>query len=102
MRVLERRSLLVADREYPSLDWVPDSSLDHLQVASVSYRIAIGPQAGRKALTLCSVPPVEAAPNNPLVARRAGFSLHAATVCEAWQRSRLERLCRYITRPPTR
>ena len=30
----------------------------------------------------------------------AGFSLHAATVCEAYQRSRLERLCRYITRPP--
>ena len=30
----------------------------------------------------------------------AGFSLHAATVCEARQRSRLERLCRYITRPP--
>jgi hypothetical protein len=30
----------------------------------------------------------------------AGFSLHAATVCEAWQRSRLESLCRYITRPP--
>ena len=30
----------------------------------------------------------------------AGFSLHAATVCEAYQRVRLERLCRYITRPP--
>ena len=30
----------------------------------------------------------------------SGFSLHAAIVCEAWQRSRLERLCRYITRPP--
>ena len=30
----------------------------------------------------------------------AGFSLHAATVCEAYQRSRLERLCRYITRTP--
>ena len=29
-----------------------------------------------------------------------GFSLHAGTVCEPWQRSRLERLCRYITRPP--
>ena len=43
---------------------------------------------------------MEAAPNHPLLARRAGFSLHAATVCEAWQRSRLERLCRYITRPP--
>jgi hypothetical protein len=79
---------------------VPDSSLDHLQAASVSFRIAIGPQAGRKALSLFSVPPAEEAPNNPLLACRAGFSLHAATVCEAHQRSRLERLCRYITRPP--
>jgi hypothetical protein len=35
-----------------------------------------------------------------LLAKLAGFSLHAATVCEAYQRSRLERLCRYITRPP--
>jgi hypothetical protein len=35
-----------------------------------------------------------------LLAKLAGFSLHATTVCEAYQRSRLERLCRYITRPP--
>ena len=28
------------------------------------------------------------------------FSLHAATACEAYQRRCLERLCRYITRPP--
>ena len=35
-----------------------------------------------------------------LVAKLAGFSLPAGTVCEAWQRSKLERLCRYITRPP--
>ena len=35
-----------------------------------------------------------------LLAKLAGFSLHAATVCEAYQRSRLERLCHYITRPP--
>jgi len=34
------------------------------------------------------------------LAKVAGFSLHAATVCEAYQRRRLERLCRYITRPP--
>ena len=43
---------------------------------------------------------MEEAPHNPLLARLAGFSLHAATVCEAHQRGRLERLCRYITRPP--
>ena len=64
------------------------------------YRIAIGPHAGRKALTLYSVPPLDETPDSPLLAKVAGFSLHAATVCEAWQRNRLEHLCRYITRPP--
>jgi hypothetical protein len=100
VRVLERRGLLIADPGCLQLDIEPGSSLDHLQAASIHYRIAIGPHAGRKALTLYSVPPLEEAPSNPLLARRSGFSLHAATVCEAWQRSRLERLCRYITRPP--
>jgi ribosomal protein S27E len=100
VRVLECRGLLIADPEHPYLDLEPGSSLDHLQTASVAYRIAIGPHAGRKALTLYSVPPIEEGPNNPLTARRAGFSMHAATVCEAHQRSRLERLCRYIARPP--
>jgi len=35
-----------------------------------------------------------------VLARLHGFSLHAATVCEAHQHNKLERLCRYITRPP--
>jgi hypothetical protein len=102
VRVLERRGLLIADPQHPTLDWGPDASPDYLQAASMSYRIAIGPHAGRKALTLYSVPPLVEPPNNPLLARLAGFSRHAATVCEAHRRSRLERLCRYITRPPTR
>jgi len=100
VRVLERRGLLIADPERPKLDFEPGSSLDQIQAASIAYRIAIGPQAGRKALALYSVPALEDATNHPLLARAAGFSLHAATVCEAFQRSRLERLCRYITRPP--
>lgn len=100
VRVLERRGLLIADPECLQLDFEPGSSLDHLQTASIHYRIAIGPHAGRKALALYSVPPLEETPSDPLLARRSGCSLHAATVCEAWQRSRLERLCRYITRPP--
>ena len=62
--------------------------------------MTIGPPAGRKALTLCTVPPVEDESAPGLVAAIAGFSLHAGTVCETWQRNRLERLCRYITRPP--
>jgi len=72
VRVLERRGLLIADPEHPSLDLVPDSSLDHLQAASVAYRIAIGPHAGRKALTLYSVTPLDEAPNHPLLAQQRG------------------------------
>jgi hypothetical protein len=32
-------------------------------------------------------------------ARAAGFSLHAGVACEVHEREKLERLCRYITRP---
>jgi hypothetical protein len=32
-RMLERRGLLIADPAHPSLDLLPDSSLDHLQAA---------------------------------------------------------------------
>ena len=49
VRVLERCGLLIADPEYPYLDLEPGSSLDHLQAASIAYRIAIGSHAGRKA-----------------------------------------------------
>ncbi len=100
VRLLARRGLLIADEPHPSLDIGEGSSLDQLQAASVQYRIALGPHAGRKALTLYSVPPLEDQQTPELVAKIAGFSLHAGTVCEARQRPRLERLCRYITRPP--
>jgi hypothetical protein len=98
--LLERRGLLVADRHDPASEFEVGSSFDQLQAASVHYRIAIGPHAGRKALTLYSVPPQEEEPGIPPLARLYGFSLHAGTVCEANQQSELERLCRYITRPP--
>jgi hypothetical protein len=90
------------DVEYPFQTLCPSHGLATLFGCFVLFRLRriTLPPPGVGRLTLYSVPTVEAAPNNPLVARRAGFSLHAATVCEAWQRSRLKRLCRYITRPP--
>lgn len=100
VKLLERRGLLIAAEAHPPLDIEPGFGLDQIQAASINYRIAIGPHAGRKALTLYSVPPLEDQPGAGLVAKMAGFSLHAGTMCEAWQRSKLERLCRYITRPP--
>lgn len=98
--LLERRGLLIADEPHPALEIEMGSGLEQLHAASIQYRIAVGPHAGRKALTLYTVPPLEDEPALGLVAKMAGFSLHAGTVCEVYQRSKLERLCRYITRPP--
>jgi hypothetical protein len=80
MALKQRRGLLIADPECPALDFEAGTSLDQLQAASVHYRIAIGPHAGRKALTLYSVPPMEERSDIPLLAKMAGFSLHAAHV----------------------
>jgi len=33
------------------------------------------------------------------VAKETGFSLHAGVAAQAWERDKLERLCRYISRP---
>ena len=38
-------------------------------------------------------------PVKALTADRDGFSLNAAVSCQPYQRERLERLCRYVTRP---
>jgi len=64
-----------------------------------AYRIAFGPRAGRKVLTLRGAMPREAPARQPLCADIDGFSLHAAVRVEADDRKRLEQLSRYITRP---
>ena len=74
--------------------------MDDISAASSRYRIVMGPHSGNRTLTI----------NNPalatnevghksLTANRDGFSLNAAVACQPHQRARLERLCRYITRP---
>ena len=97
-RALEKQGLLLRDEDTPSLDLEPDDGFEQLLGAAVHYRIATGPHAGRKALTLRTVasnPPA----SNPCIAQLSGFSLHAGTRCRAHERASLERLCRYIARP---
>ena len=66
---------------------------------SVSYRIAVGPQQGHKVFTLQTIPAWEEDDRFGQVAKESGFSLHAGVAAQAWERQKLERLCRYITRP---
>ena len=64
-----------------------------LQGHSITYRIAVGPQQGRKVFTLQTLPPDEDdSGGSDRVAKEAGFSLHAGVSTEAHQRDKLERL----------
>ena len=68
--------------------------------SSVSYRIAVGPQQGRKAFMIRTIRPLDRPdPGLARVAKANGFSLHAGVSCEGHQKSKRERLCRYIARP---
>ena len=100
-KYLQRVDLLVRDFEssYLQLEAVDESVMDDLLGHSITYRIALGPQAGHKAFTLQTVPAQEEGNNNPKLAKANGFSLHAGVATQAHQRRKLERLCRYIFRP---
>jgi hypothetical protein len=104
-RHLERRGLLERDLESSYLTLDPtdqDEGINSLLGHSITYRVAVGPRAGQKAFTLQTLPalPERSADDPPYVAKANGFSLHAGVAAEAWERDKLERLSRYITRPP--
>ena len=82
---------------YLALDPGDQETLDELRGHSTPYRIARGPHAGRKALTLQILP--SSGDDERPAARANGFSLHAGVVAAGDERAKLERLCRYITRP---
>jgi hypothetical protein len=99
-RYLERQGILERDEEnsYLQLDGIDEDPMQQLIGCSVSYRIALGPQQGRKVFTLQTLPVVEGNYRYEQVAKEVGFSLHAGVAAQAWERDRLERLCRYISR----
>ena len=55
----------------------PEAALGPLQAAACTYRIALGPRAGQKVLTLQTVPSQEAPPTEQHCVNAHGFSLHA-------------------------
>ena len=91
--------LLLCGADSGHLDFEPGEAFDRLVGALIHYRIAIGPNAGSTALTSRTVPAQSEPFASTLLAKQPGFSLHAATCCEANQRDKLEKLCRYIARP---
>ena len=98
---LEREGVLERDVEnsYLNLEEGGEDPMQQVLGCSVSYRIAIGPQRGRKVFTLQTIPVWEEDDRFAQVAKESGFSLHAGVAAQAWERQKLERLCRYISRP---
>jgi hypothetical protein len=99
-RRLVKDGLLIPDSEQPWLDLEETDVLDTLNAASTRYRVAIGPGADRRTLTLKNPALIRTATlPKPFTVDRDGFSLNAAVSCQPNQRNQLERLCRYVTRP---
>jgi hypothetical protein len=97
---LDARAIAQLDEEFRSGKHGYVDPMHHLLGHSITYRIAVGPQQGRKVFTLQTLPdcgsddPCARTPGNV-----AGFSLHAGVATKAHERDKLERLCRYIARP---
>ena len=105
MGLLTRRGVLVEEEGSTDMaDSDSDSDSDEarvlrpLQAAACTYRIAFGPRAGQKVLTLQGAMPRETDFQQTLCADIGGFSLHAAVRCGADDRQALEQLCRYTSR----
>jgi hypothetical protein len=101
-RYLERSGFIKSDTEnsYLAADALNDDNMNEHQSYSISYRISIGPQKGRKVFSLQTLPPLVDDTQDQALGKVAGFTLHAGVSVKAWQRDKLERLCRYISRPP--
>ena len=96
---LEKSGFLEKDAEQPYLNLAEedDTGMKHLQGSAITYRIATGPLQGQKTLTLKTLPAIIEG-NYSQAVKANGFSLHAGVVCQAKERKKLERLCRYTAR----
>ncbi|HVW99070.1 MAG TPA: transposase, partial [Candidatus Babeliaceae bacterium] len=100
-RHLERIGFIERDAENSYLveDAFQNNEMAEHQSHSINYRIAMGPQKGKKVFRLQTVAPITEEATLEIVGKVAGFSLHAGVVVKANQRDKLERICRYIARP---
>ncbi len=101
----------LSEYEQPLLDFGDargDAFLPGLKSASVNSAVPFGPRAGLPVQRLRDPNLARGFESSgwsgqrvspPLVENSNGFSLHAATVVPEGERDRLEKLCRYVSRP---
>ena len=102
-RLLVRRGLEPADDATGPVDRLEDESpvLAGIMDASVQGRVALGPRAGARVRRLGHERDTAVVTSRgPRQAHLGGFDLHANVWVSANDRAGLERLCRYVLRPP--
>jgi hypothetical protein len=91
MKLLTRKGFLIEEQGMSYLDdRDPDRALGPLRAVACTYRIALGPRAGQKVLTLQTLPSETALPTEQRCVNAQSFSLHAEVCCAADQRKKLE------------
>jgi hypothetical protein len=106
VRCLRRKGFLDSESESASgnsPEDEPEAQLFELcQGASVQYRIAVGERAGKRVRKIGSfgVDAETVLEDGPRCASLGGFSIHANTAVGPFEKDRLEKLCRYVARPP--
>ncbi len=105
VRLLIRRGLLadektIADEAQTSFD--DHDQLNGLKAASTQNRLAMGENAGQRVRRVGGFGEIGQKPKKEsrLCASLDGFSLHANVLIEADKPEKLEKLCRYVSRPP--
>jgi hypothetical protein len=102
-RLLRRRGLEPEDDTTGPVDRLAEDAplLAGIVSASVQGRVALGARAGRRVRRLGQEPDAEAVRSpGPRQAQLDGSDLHANVWVAANDRAGLERLCRYVLRPP--
>jgi hypothetical protein len=99
-RFLQRQGLLERDVDNPCLcELVLDGEpMEALLAHAITWRIAVEPRGGRKVFTLAAPAPGDEG-SGAAAGKVDGVSLHAGVAARADERDKLERLCRYISRP---
>jgi hypothetical protein len=88
------------EKSYLILDHLDPNPVQQVHGHSITCRIAIGPQQGKKVFTLQTLLPKEADDDRfSPVAKAGGFSLHAGVAVQLQERKKLEHLCSYVARP---
>jgi hypothetical protein len=91
IRLLTRKGYLIEEQGITYLaEADADLAMAPLQSAACTYRIAFGPQAGQKVLSLKTAPMRESKVTAKRCVSEHGFSLHGDVRCAAHQRNQLE------------